>query len=137
MFSRLKVKKSVSLQDSIVENHNVLQIDKTYFNTLFMNVQKLNSDWTDVKISNWKLNETMIDDLCDSFTTEIRWIIMNNRMKAMCIEKKFIEIITHHDMKILKKEKLKIIDEIFRTTIKNMLTQTKKKKSDNLVTVLF
>ena len=52
---------------------------------------------------------------------------MNNKMKAMCIEKKFIKTITYHDMKTLKKEELKIIDEIFRITIRNMLTQTKKK----------
>ena len=102
-----------------------------------MNVQKLNSDWTDAKISNWKLNETMIDDFCNSFTTEIRQIIMNNRMKVMCIEKKFIKTITHHDMKTLKKKKLKTIDEIFKTIIKNMLIWAKERRSDNFMIVLF
>ena len=79
----------------------------------------------------------MIDDLCDSFTAEIRQIIMNDRMKVMCTEEKFIEIITHHDIEILKKKELKTTDEIFRVTIRNMFTQTKKRKSDNLVTILF
>ena len=78
----------------------------------------------------------MINDFCNSFTAEIRQTIMNDRMKATCTEEKFIKIIIHHDMKIFKKEELKITDEIFRTTIKNMLTQTKK-KFNNLVTVLF
>ena len=39
----------------------------------------------------------MIDDFCDSFTAEIRWTAVNNRMKVMCTEKKFIETITHYD----------------------------------------
>ena len=90
-----------------------------------------------MKVSNQKLNETMIDDLCNSFTAEIRQIIMNNKMKAMCTEEKFIKTITHHDMKTLKKEELKTSDEIFRIMIRNMLTQTKEKKSDNLVIILF
>ena len=64
----------------------------------------------------------MIDDFCNSFTAEIKQTVMNNRMKMMCTEEKFIKIITYYDMKTLKKEKLKIIDEIFKTIIKNMLT---------------
>ena len=79
----------------------------------------------------------MIDDFCDSFTAEIKQIIMNNKMKITCMKEKFIKIITHHDTEIFKKEKLKIINEIFRITIKNMLTQTKEKNFDNLVIVLF
>ncbi len=79
----------------------------------------------------------MIDDLCNSFTAEIRQIIMNNRMKATCTEEKFIKIITYHDTKILKKEELKTIDEIFRTTIRNMVTQIKKRKFNNLVIISF
>ena len=63
----------------------------------------------------------MIDDFCDSFTAEIRQIIMNDRMKMMCMKEKFIETITHHDVKTLKKEELKTIDEIFRTIVRNML----------------
>ena len=78
----------------------------------------------------------MINNFCNSFTTEIRQTIMNDRMKATCTKEKFIEIITHHDMKIFKKEKLKTTNEIFRIIIRNMLMQTKK-KSDNLVIVLF
>ena len=62
---------------------------------------------------------------------------MNDKMKVMCMKEKFIETITHHDMKTLKKEELKIIDEIFRTMIRNMLMQTKERKSDNLVIILF
>ena len=102
-----------------------------------MNVWKLNLNWTDVKVSNQKLNETMIDDFCDLFTAEIKQITVNDRMKMMCMKKKFIETITHYNMKILKKEELKITDEIFRTMIRNMLTWAKEKKSDNFVTVLF
>jgi len=137
MFSKLKIKKSVSFWNSIVENHNILQINKTYFDIFFMNVQKLNSDWIDVKVSNQKLNETMIDDLCNSFTAEIRWITVNDKMKVMCMKKKFIKIITHYDMKTFKKKELKITDEIFRIIIKNMLTQIKNKKSDNFVIISF
>ena len=102
-----------------------------------MNVWKLNSDWTDAKISNQKLNEIMIDDLCNSFTAEIRWTVMNNKMKTTCMKEKFIKTITYHDMKTLKKEKLKTTDEIFRSTIKNMFTWVKERKSDNFVIVLF
>ena len=79
----------------------------------------------------------MIDNLCNSFTARIRQIIMNNKMKAMCMKKKFIKTIIHYDMKTLKKKELKTTDEIFRTTIRNMLTQTKERRSDNLVTVSF
>ena len=64
----------------------------------------------------------MINDFYDSFTAEIRQIIMNNKMKVMCTEKKFIKTIIHYDMKTLKKKKLKIINEIFKTTVRNMLT---------------
>ena len=64
----------------------------------------------------------MIDDFCDSFTTKIRQIVMNNRMKIMCTEKKFIKIITYYDTEIFKKKKLKITNKIFRTIIKNMFT---------------
>ena len=74
----------------------------------------------------------MIDDFCNSFTAEIRQIIVNNRMKIMCTEKKFIKTITHHDIKILKKEELKTTDEILKTMIRNVLMQTKK-NSDNFV----
>ena len=69
----------------------------------------------------------MIDNFYDLFTAEIRQIVVNDRMKMMCTEKKFIETITYYDTKTLKKEELKIINEIFRTMIKNMLTQAKKK----------
>ena len=79
----------------------------------------------------------MIDDFCNSFTAEIKQTVMNNRMKATCTKKKFIETITHHDMKTLKKEELKTTNEIFRAMIRNMLTQAKKRKSDNLITVSF
>ena len=89
-----------------------------------------------MKVSNQKLDETMIDDFCDLFTAEIKQITVNDRMKMMCMKKKFIGTITHYNMKILKKEELKITDEIFRTMIRNMFTQTKK-KSDNFVIVLF
>ena len=53
------------------------------------------------------------------------------------MKEKFIETITHHDIETLKKEELKTTDEIFKITIRNMLTQIKKKKFNNLVTVLF
>ena len=79
----------------------------------------------------------MIDDFCNSFTAEIRQIIMNNKMKVTCMKEKFIKIITHHDVKILKKKKLKITDEIFKAIIRNMLTQTKKKKFNNFIIILF
>ena len=74
-----------------------------------------------MKILNQKLNETMIDDFCNSFTAEIRQIIINDRIKAMCMKEKFIETITHHDTKTFKKEKLKTTDEILRIMIRNML----------------
>ena len=90
-----------------------------------------------MKVLNQKLNETMIDDFCDSFTAEIRQTVMNNRMKATCTEEKFIKTIIHYDTEILKKEELKTTDEILRTTIRNMLTQTKERRFNNLVTVLF
>ena len=64
----------------------------------------------------------MINDFCNSFTVEIRQIIMNNRMKATCTEKKFIEIIIYHDTKTFKKEKLKATDKILITMIRNILT---------------
>ena len=64
----------------------------------------------------------MIDDFCNSFTAEIKQIIMNNRMKATCMKEKFIEIIIHYDTKTLKKKELKITDKIFRTIIRNVLT---------------
>ena len=102
-----------------------------------MNVWKLNSNWTDMKVLNQKLNEIIINNLYNSFTAEIKWTAVNNRMKIMCTKNKFIKIITHHDIKILKKEELKTTDEIFRTMIRNMLTWAKKKRSDNFVTVLF
>ena len=63
----------------------------------------------------------MIDDLYNSFTAEIRQTVVNDRMKATCTEEKFIETITYHDMKTLKKEELKTSDEILRTMIRNML----------------
>ena len=78
----------------------------------------------------------MIDDFYDSFTAEIKQIAVNNRIKTICTKKKFIETITYHDTKTLKKEELKIINEIFKAMIRNMLIQVKK-KLDNFVTVLF
>ena len=68
----------------------------------------------------------MIDNLYNLFTAEIRQIVINNKIKVICTEKKFIEIITYHDIKIFKKKKLKITDKIFKTMIKNILTQIKK-----------
>ena len=47
---------------------------------------------------------------------------MNDRMKVMYTEEKFIKIIIHHDMKILKKKELKTTDEIFKIMIRNMFT---------------
>ena len=79
----------------------------------------------------------MINDFCDSFTAEIRQIAVNDRMKITCMKEKFIKIITYHDAETFKKKKLKITDEIFRATVRNMLIQIKERKSDNLVTVLF
>ena len=79
----------------------------------------------------------MIDELCDSFTAEIRCTAVNDRMKAMCMKKKFIETITHHEMKILKNANQKAISEILKATIKNIVMQIKKKQSDNLVIISF
>ena len=79
----------------------------------------------------------MIDDFCNSFTTEIRQTVINDRIKTTCTKEDFIETITHYDMKILKKKELKTSNEILKTTIRNMLTQTKKRKSDNLVIISF
>ena len=62
----------------------------------------------------------MINELCNSFTAEIRQTVMNNRMKATCLKKKFIKIIIYHDMKILKKENLKTTSEILKAIIKNI-----------------
>ena len=86
-----------------------------------MNVWNLNSDWKDVKVSNYELNETIINDFCDSFMTEIRWIIMNKKMKMMCMKEKFMKTVTHHDTKTFKKQELKITDKNFRTMIRNVL----------------
>ena len=87
-----------------------------------MNVQNLNSDWTNKKVSNQELNKIMIDDLCNSFTAEIRHTVMNNKMKMMCIKKKFIKIITYHDMKIFKNANQKAINKILEIIIKNIIT---------------
>ena len=51
-------------------------------------------------------------------------------------KKKFIKIIIYYDIEIFKKKELKITDEIFKATVRNMLTQIKK-KSDNLVVISF
>ena len=75
-----------------------------------------------MKILNQKLNETMIDNFCNSFTAEIRQIIINDRIKVICTEEKFIKTIIYHDVKTFKKERLKTTDEIFKTMIRNMLT---------------
>jgi len=80
-----------------------------------------------MKILNQKLNKNIIDELCNSFITEIRQTVMNDRMKVMCSKEKFIKIIIYHDMKILKKENLKVTSEILEIIIKNVLIQTKKK----------
>ena len=80
-----------------------------------------------MKVLNWELNEIIINDFCDSFTAEIKQIIMNNKIKVMCTEEKFIETIIHYNIKIFKKEELKITNEIFKAMIKNMLMWVKKK----------
>ena len=46
----------------------------------------------------------MIDDFCNSFITEIKQITVNDKMKVMCTEEKFIETITHHNTETLKKK---------------------------------
>ena len=79
----------------------------------------------------------MIDELCDSFTAEIRCTVMNDRMKVMCMKKKFIKTITHHETEILKNANQKTISEILEATIKNVVMQIKKKQSDNLVIISF
>jgi len=95
---------------------------------LFMNVQNLNSDWTNEKISNQKLNKIIINDFCDSFTAEIRYTVMNNKIKIICMKKKFIKIITYHDTEIFKNTNWEIISEILKIIIKNVIMQTKKIK---------
>ena len=79
----------------------------------------------------------MIDELCDSFTAEIRWTIMNNRMKATCLKEKFIKTITHHDMKILKKENSETTNKILKIIIKNIFMQIKEERLNNLIIILF
>ena len=79
----------------------------------------------------------MINDFYDSFTAEIRQIAVNDRMKITCMKEKFIKIITYHDAETFKKKELKITNEIFKVMIRNIFMWAKKRRSDNLVTVLF
>ena len=62
---------------------------------------------------------------------------MNNRIKIMCSEEKFIKIITYHDTEIFKKENSEATSEILEVIIKNILMQTKEERSNNLIIILF
>ena len=78
----------------------------------------------------------MINQLCDSFTAEIRKTAINNQIKIICTEQKFLNIILHYIKNEFNSQNLKS-EENIRTRCMKILTQIKESRADNLTIIIF
>ena len=77
----------------------------------------------------------MINQLCDSFTAEIRKTAIDDQMKIICIEQKFLNAILCY----VKNESNKNLEseENMRKRCMKILIQIKKNRTDNLTVITF